>query len=317
MKNKDVPKYIVGIVLLVAVVGVVSLLGTSGGSSINFAGLATASATCTDTDSGFDYLTKGTVSGVKTSGANYTKTDYCDSEGRLQEFYCSSNTKAVVRVKDCTTVDPNYVCSDGACAEKDAGEKSEAAGSESEEGEEPKALEPALAALFGRLFFVALFVFLLLYVYVSLVLMAIAKKTGTPYAWLAWVPIANVYLMTQIGKLPWWLTLGVFLTAIPYVGALAFLVLLGVLWWKIAEARNRPGWWGIVILLVPIVNLILMGILAWSKDGISMERGPNHSKLIKYFRDNMAQGYTKKQIADACIQHGYTKEEVDAVIREI
>ncbi len=35
-------------------------------------------------------------------------------------------------------------------------------------------------------------------------------------------------------------------------------------WWKIAEVRNRPGWWGILIIFVPIVNLVLMGMLAWS-----------------------------------------------------
>lgn len=110
-----------------------------------------------------------------------------------------------------------------------------------------------------------LIIMLVLYVYTALVLMAIAKKTNTQNAWLAWIPIANVYLMTQIAGVPGWVTLAVLLPIIPFIGGLAALVVWGWLWWKIAEVRHRPGWWGILIVIIPIVNLILMGMLAWSE----------------------------------------------------
>jgi hypothetical protein len=38
-----------------------------------------------------------------------------------------------------------------------------------------------------------------------------------------------------------------------------------VVWnWKIFEALKKPGWWAI-LLIVPIVNYVIMGIVAWSK----------------------------------------------------
>ena len=33
-------------------------------------------------------------------------------------------------------------------------------------------------------------------------------------------------------------------------------------WWKIAEARQKPGWYGL-LMMVPIVNFVVMGMLAW------------------------------------------------------
>jgi hypothetical protein len=35
-----------------------------------------------------------------------------------------------------------------------------------------------------------------------------------------------------------------------------------ILWWKISEARGKPGWWGL-LLMVPVVNFIIPGILAF------------------------------------------------------
>jgi hypothetical protein len=47
-----------------------------------------------------------------------------------------------------------------------------------------------------------------LYVYFSLALQVIAKKTATGNSWLAWVPIADMILELDIAKKPrWWLVL--------------------------------------------------------------------------------------------------------------
>jgi len=124
-------------------------------------------------------------------------------------------------------------------------------------------------ALFGMggsmvvLFFV---IFLIaLYIYMALALSSIAKRTNTKDPWLAWIPIANIYLATQIAKVSGWFTLAILLPFIPVIGSIASIAILAWIWWKIAEIRKRPGWWGILIAIIPVVNLVLIGILAWDK----------------------------------------------------
>jgi uncharacterized membrane protein YhaH (DUF805 family) len=94
--------------------------------------------------------------------------------------------------------------------------------------------------------------------------MAIAKKTNTNNGWLAFIPIANIYLLTQIAGISGWWTLGILLSVIPVVGGI--LVGLGMiyLYWKTAEKVGKPGWWGI-LMIIPIVGWILLGIMAWGK----------------------------------------------------
>lgn len=120
--------YILAILSIVAVVGIVVMLidgkdAREGLSSVNLGsdqvGFATASATCTDTDSGFDYTTKGTISGGtwKTTGRTYSsKTDSCNARGQLQEGFCSDSTHGFYVFKYCDRVlGAGYVCEDGAC----------------------------------------------------------------------------------------------------------------------------------------------------------------------------------------------------------
>jgi len=105
---------------------------------------------------------------------------------------------------------------------------------------------------------------LALYIYFAVALMAIAKKTNTPNGWLAFIPIANVYLMTQIAGLPAWYTLVILLPIIPLIGYIAMMIVMIYFWWKIAEAIKKPGWWSI-LMLIPIVNFVIVGIMAWEK----------------------------------------------------
>jgi magnesium-transporting ATPase (P-type) len=94
------------------------------------------------------------------------------------------------------------------------------------------------------------------YVYISLALQTIADKTNTANSWLAWIPIANVFLMLSVAKKPmWWFIL--FL--IPLVS----LVMLVLVWMPIAEARGKPNWWG-VLMIVPLANIVVPGYLAWA-----------------------------------------------------
>jgi len=112
---------------------------------------------------------------------------------------------------------------------------------------------------------------LAIYIYTAIALMIIANKTKTKNGWLAFIPVANLYLMTQIGKLPWWWLLVIvglwIVSMIPIIGiiaSIAMLVVMAYLWWKVAEAVNKPGWWGI-LMVIPIVNLVMVGIMAWGK----------------------------------------------------
>lgn len=130
---------------------------------------------------------------------------------------------------------------------------------------ETSAIVGSALALAGAFFAFMLLIIAAVYVYVALALSTIAKKTKTKDPWLAWIPIANVYLMTRIAKLPGWLIIPYVLTWIPIIGgffALISIPLSVFFWWKIAEARKMPGWYGLLI-LIPLVNLIIIGIIAW------------------------------------------------------
>lgn len=118
--------------------------------------------------------------------------------------------------------------------------------------------------LFGLIALVGLLA-IALYVYGSLALMTIAKRTKTENAWLAWIPIANIYLMMRIGKLPTWSLALWALIFVPMLGGLTAAGMNVWYWWMIAERRGKEGWWGI-LMLVPILNLVLLGILAWGED---------------------------------------------------
>ncbi|MFH1791639.1 MAG: DUF5684 domain-containing protein, partial [Candidatus Omnitrophota bacterium] len=47
-------------------------------------------------------------------------------------------------------------------------------------------------------------IFLVLYAFFALSLQTIAAKTGQQNSWLAWVPLANMYLMCRTAGKPWW-----------------------------------------------------------------------------------------------------------------
>jgi len=124
---------------------------------------------------------------------------------------------------------------------------------------------PGWLAAMGAIMFLVMMIFVVaIYVYMALALIAIAKKTNTPNAWLAWIPIANFYLMTQIAKVPGWTTAFALLPIIPVIGAFAFMGVTIWWWWKIAEAVKKPGWLAI-LMIIPIAGLVIPGVLAWSK----------------------------------------------------
>ena len=112
------------------------------------------------------------------------------------------------------------------------------------------------AALAGTFMLFFLGILLIGYIYMALALQTIATKTSTPNEWLAWVPIANIFLMLAIAKKPaWWFIL--------FLIPLLNIVIAIMVWMGIAVARNKPDWWGI-LMIVPIANLVVPGYLAWA-----------------------------------------------------
>jgi hypothetical protein len=111
-----------------------------------------------------------------------------------------------------------------------------------------------------------LIVGLILYVYTSWATMTIANRLKVPNGWLAFIPIANFYLLTQIAEVPWWTFLIVFATIIPFVGwyFAAPLIVPIFAWWfiRIAKRLKRDEMWGI-LLFMPLVNLVILGMMAW------------------------------------------------------
>jgi hypothetical protein len=125
---------------------------------------------------------------------------------------------------------------------------------------------PGAAGLMGLIagFLVAaLIIGLLAYVYCAIALMSLAKRTKTPNAWLAWIPIANIYLITQIAKLNGLWTLAILLVFIPVVGGLAFFACTIWWFWLICERRKLPGALSLLMLIPFIGFLVLIGVLAW------------------------------------------------------
>jgi len=95
------------------------------------------------------------------------------------------------------------------------------------------------------------------YIYMAVCLQTIAKKTNTENPWLAWIPIANIFLAANIAKKPMWWAI---LCLVPIVQIVAGIVLaIGI-----AEARGKESWMGI-LMIIPGVNLVVLGYLAFSK----------------------------------------------------
>lgn len=127
----------------------------------------------------------------------------------------------------------------------------------------PGNMPPAnvLAAVVAGFLTVFLFVAAGVYIFFSLCLYLIAKRLNVAEAWAAWIPIIQIWpFLSSAGKPCWW----VVLLFIPIVNAF-----VGVyLWMCIAENLGRNKWLGLLMLL-PIINFVLMGVLAFTKEEAS------------------------------------------------
>lgn len=122
-------------------------------------------------------------------------------------------------------------------------------------------------------FFVLFFVLMVaLYVYISFAYMSLGKKAKDPMYGLAWIPtVGPLLIANRASGMHWWPLLLLIVPLIPFVQILSFitgpvLLVFSIIWnWKLFEKIGKPGWWAI-LLIVPLVNLVIIGIAAWSKD---------------------------------------------------
>ncbi len=105
-----------------------------------------------------------------------------------------------------------------------------------------------LFELMGPLF--VLTMGLVMWLVISVPIMAMARRVGHDMPWLAFIPIAQLWLLIDIAGRDWWFLLLMF---VPVVN-------LGVLVWigmGLADTFNQPQWLGI-LMLVPLVNLAVL-----------------------------------------------------------
>ncbi|MEK6890827.1 MAG: hypothetical protein AABX03_01690 [Nanoarchaeota archaeon] len=109
---------------------------------------------------------------------------------------------------------------------------------------------------------------IILYVIKALALMRIAKRTKTKNSWLAWIPIADFYLLTQTARQSGWWTLLYIGVIIPFVSGIAWLALCIIsIWllWTTAKRLRMNGVWSLLAIIPGVGFVIALAIYAWKK----------------------------------------------------
>lgn len=107
----------------------------------------------------------------------------------------------------------------------------------------------------------------------------VGKRLDYRRGWLAWVPIANIWMIAELsGKenpIAWFgavalLSISSNLNSlidsealsgiISLAASVGTVVIMVLLWSAIAERRGKPGWWGI-LWIVPIANIVILVLL--------------------------------------------------------
>ncbi|MFA5745316.1 MAG: hypothetical protein WCX82_00735 [archaeon] len=116
-------------------------------------------------------------------------------------------------------------------------------------------------------FIIALLFIIAIYIYTSWAMYVIAKKLKYKKAWLAWIPVANLFLLPILAKWKWGYG---FLLLIPIAN-----LVFAIIWtWEIYKRRGYSGALSIVkaFYVVPplipavfIADMIILGIVAFEK----------------------------------------------------
>jgi len=126
-----------------------------------------------------------------------------------------------------------------------------------------KGMFGSLGTMLSGMIFIAVFLGIAVYIYAALAWQEIAKRQNYKYSWFAWVPVLNIVMILELGRIPWgW----IFLIFIPIFGWIALGVLGIISIWRIFEKENYPGWFSLST-IIPKVGMILfliaLGFVAW------------------------------------------------------
>lgn len=129
--------------------------------------------------------------------------------------------------------------------------------------------ELGLSALTGAILIVIGIIAIIAYVYQAIVWSTIAKKLKYKKHWLAWIPIANFFLMPILAKKNWtwgFIVIAFFLTSIPIVGWVLYAVALifSIYWLTLIFKQRKYSPWLVILLFIPLVNFVILGFLAWA-----------------------------------------------------
>jgi len=155
-------------------------------------------------------------------------------------------------------------------------------------GLEKSTVPPGLAAgVVGGMILLVLFMGIIIYVYTSICLQFIAKKTGNEPLFLAWIPFAHHFLRFKIAKMNYlWIFVPVGVFFLSFIGGFSvslfnalsgagkaavtanpifmilnffltaiYAVFSGFLWYKISLARNKKSWIG-ALMAISILNAV-------------------------------------------------------------
>jgi len=106
-------------------------------------------------------------------------------------------------------------------------------------------------ALAGVAIGVLVVVLIVAYLFFAWTLWTLAKKMKAEPAWLAWIPLAQLFLIPIMAGYHW--AFG-FLFLIPFVNIVASVFFF----WKVYEKRKYPGWWAVVCVggLIPLIGFV-------------------------------------------------------------
>ncbi len=133
---------------------------------------------------------------------------------------------------------------------------------------------------------IGLIVFLAIYLFTAFAFMNIAKKMNVERPWLAFIPVANLYLVSKMAKMHWWPILLILPAAIPVIGSIFSFVLsvFYIIWvWKIFVHFKKPGWWTL-LQYVPIVNIAyfyMLGKIAWGKEEVDKPKEESVEDVVE------------------------------------
>lgn len=107
--------------------------------------------------------------------------------------------------------------------------------------------------------FMAVFIIIgiLIYLYLAYCLYRIAGRHKIQNAWLAFIPIANLWVLLQIAGLPAWWMLIIVIGIIPVIGGLIALAGWIYILYMFLQRINQPWWWILIMVLLPVIGPII------------------------------------------------------------